>query len=174
MISLAGVGAMQVADLPLPWMLGPMFGCLLAALLGVRLTGMPVTSNAMRTVLGVAVGASFTPAIFARLDEMALSVALIPLLILVIGGVGYPYFRWLCRFDPATSYYSAMPGGLQDMLVFGQEAGGSPRILSLVHATRVLIVVSALPFLLANADKAAPTSELGGTEQQCKQPWEWS
>lgn len=31
-----------------------------------------------------------------------------------------------------------MPGGLQDMLVFGAEAGGDVRALSLIHATRVL------------------------------------
>ncbi|MEO1552188.1 MAG: AbrB family transcriptional regulator, partial [Pseudomonadota bacterium] len=52
-------------------------------------------------------------------------------------------------FDPATSYYAAMPGGLQDMLIFGEEAGGDVRALSLIHATRVLIIVTLLPVLLA-------------------------
>jgi membrane AbrB-like protein len=79
---------------------------------------------------------------------MALSLALVPPFILAIGLVGYPFFRRVCKFDPATSYYGAMPGGLQDMLVFGQEAGGNVRHLSLIHATRVLLVVSALPFVL--------------------------
>ena len=51
-------------------------------------------------------------------------------------------------YDFATSYYSTMPGGLQDMLVFGEEAGGNPRTLSLIHATRVLVIVVALPFIL--------------------------
>ena len=41
-----------------------------------------------------------------------------------------------------------MPGGLQDMLVFGIEAGGNARALSLVHATRVLVIVSIMPMLL--------------------------
>jgi membrane AbrB-like protein len=41
-----------------------------------------------------------------------------------------------------------MPGGLQDMLVFGIEAGGNARALSLVHATRVLVIVSIMPVLL--------------------------
>ena len=47
-----------------------------------------------------------------------------------------------------TAYYSAMPGGLQDMLLFGQEAGANQRALSLVHTTRVLAIVSLLPALL--------------------------
>lgn len=51
-------------------------------------------------------------------------------------------------FDHATAFYSAMPGGLQDMLIFGEEAGGDVRAMSLVHATRVLVIVTAAPFLM--------------------------
>jgi membrane AbrB-like protein len=148
-----GVAALGVAlfvflNLPLPWLLGPLFACLVAALAGAKLKGPPVMGDAMRTVLGVAVGASITPDVAGRVPDMALSLALVPPFILAIGLVGYPFFRRVCKFDPATSYYGAMPGGLQDMLVFGQEAGGNVRHLSLIHATRVLLVVSALPFVL--------------------------
>ncbi|MYI70428.1 MAG: AbrB family transcriptional regulator, partial [Boseongicola sp. SB0673_bin_14] len=59
-----------------------------------------------------------------------------------------PYFRRLCGYDFPTAYYAALPGGLQDMVVFGEEAGGNVRALSLIHATRVLVIVVALPFLL--------------------------
>jgi len=63
--------------------------------------------------------------------------------------VGYPLFRWGFGFDHPTAFYSAMPGGLQDMLLFGEEAGGDVRALSLIHATRVLLVVTVLPFVFA-------------------------
>lgn len=41
-----------------------------------------------------------------------------------------------------------MPGGLQDMVLFRQEAGGAVRALSQLHATRVLIIVTTLPAIL--------------------------
>ncbi|WP_372572367.1 AbrB family transcriptional regulator [Ruegeria jejuensis] len=147
-IALIGVAIFIGIGLPLPWLLGPMFACLAAALLGVDLRAPERICAGMRTILGVAVGASITPAVVARLPDMAASIALIPPFILLIGLIGYPYFRKLWGFDPATSYYAAMPGGLQDMLVFGEEAGGSARVLSLVHATRVLVIVSLLPLFL--------------------------
>ncbi len=149
-LAMAGVGALVfwLLTLPLPLLLGPMFACLIAALSGAPMQGVPRISEAMRPVLGVAVGASLTPELFARLDEMALSVALIPPFIAVIGLIGYPYFRRIWGYDPATSYYSAMPGGLQDMAIFGEEAGGNVRALSLIHTTRVLVIVSAMPFLI--------------------------
>ncbi|MCL6284942.1 AbrB family transcriptional regulator [Ruegeria sp. 2012CJ41-6] len=147
-IALTGVLVFLIIGLPLPWLLGPMFACLVAALLGLDLRAPERLCAGMRTILGVAVGASITPAVVVRLPDMAASIALIPPFVLLIGLIGYPYFRKLWRFDPATSYYAAMPGGLQDMLVFGEEAGGSARVLSLVHATRVLVIVSLLPLFL--------------------------
>jgi membrane AbrB-like protein len=41
-----------------------------------------------------------------------------------------------------------MPGGFQDMVLLGMTAGGDPRALSLVHATRVLVIVAAMPALV--------------------------
>jgi uncharacterized protein len=87
------------------------------------------------------------------------TLALMPVLVICIGAVGYPFFRRVFGFDHATAFYSAMPGGLQDMLLFGEEAGGDVRALSLIHATRVLIVVTLLPFVFAywfDADLNAP------------------
>ncbi len=149
-LAIAALGALlfRAAGLPLPFLLGPMCASLLAALAGLRLEGPETVSTAMRAVLGLAVGASVTPALVGRLSDFALSVALVPLFVLAIGAIGYPYFRRLCGFDRTTAYYAAMPGGLQDMILFGQEAGGDARALSLVHATRVLVIVGLMPVLL--------------------------
>lgn len=148
-IALVGVAVFSLLGLPLPWLLGPMFSCLIAALLGVKLTGTPVVSESMRTILGLAVGASITVELLSQMGGYLGSLIAVPIFVFLIGAVGYPYFRRICGFDHATAYYSAMPGGLQDMLIFGEEAGGNIRALSLIHATRVLLVVSVLPFLFS-------------------------
>lgn len=146
LIAALGAAIFYFAKFPLPFLLGPLAACLVAALAGVTMRDMGPVGTAMRAILGVAVGASITPELFDRLSDMALSVALVPIFVLVIALAGYPFFRSVCRFDPVTSYYCAMPGGLQDMLVFGSEAGGDVRALSLIHATRVLVIVTTAPF----------------------------
>ncbi len=160
-LAAAGAGLFWGLGLALPFLFGPMFACLVAALLGAKLAGFGQISVAARTILGVAVGASITPAVLAQLPQMAGSIALIPAYIIVIGLVGAPYFRKVCGFDPATSYYAAMPGGLQDMIIFGQEAGGNPRILSLIHATRVLVIVTIAPILLTTLYGAGLSNPIG-------------
>jgi membrane AbrB-like protein len=149
-IALAGVGAFQVLHWPLPFLFGPMAALLLAALAGVNLKGVGPVSDAARTILGVAIGASITPALLGQLPTMSITVALVPVFVLLTGLMGVPYFRRVCGFDPVTSYYSAMPGGLQDMVLFGKEAGGQTRTISLIQATRLLAFVTIAPFVLSH------------------------
>ncbi|WP_299024426.1 AbrB family transcriptional regulator [uncultured Sulfitobacter sp.] len=143
-----GVALFKVLHLPLPWLLGPICACLIAALAGVPMRGIKPVDEAMRTILGVAVGATFTTTLLISMGGMWPTLLMIPVMTGCIGVLGVLYFQRLCGFDFATSYYAAMPGGLQDMLVFGEEAGGDVRALSLIHATRVMVIVVALPFLL--------------------------
>ena len=159
-LALAGVALFTVLDLPLPFLFGTMAVCLVAALMGARLAGLGQVSVAARTILGVAVGASITPDVVAQIPQMAMSVALVPLYVLLIGLVGVPFFRRL-GFDPATSYYAAMPGGLQDMVIFGQEAGADVRSLALIHATRVAVLVTIAPMILVWLYDAPLTGAIG-------------
>ncbi|MGR3468275.1 MAG: AbrB family transcriptional regulator, partial [Shimia sp.] len=158
-VAALGVIAWDAVGLPLPFLLGPIAACLAAALAGLPLKGIGWLNDAMRTILGVAVGASLTPAVLAGFGAIWTTLILVPVMVLVIGLVGVPYFRWLCGYDRTTAFYAAMPGGLQDMLAFGEERGGDVRALALIHATRVLVIVVALPVLLAlvwEADLTGP------------------
>ena len=154
-----GVVLFKLLALPLPWLLGPITGCLVAGLSGVPLGGIALLNESMRTILGVAVGATLTPTVLASVPAMWPTLMLVPVMVGLIGVIGVPYFRRLCGYDLPTAYYATMPGGLQDMIAFGEEAGGDVRRLSLIHATRVLVIVMALPFLLTgiwHADLSNP------------------
>lgn len=150
-VALLGVSAFEALRLPLPWLLGPLLACLMAAFAQAPLMGLGALAVPLRTILGVAVGATITPALFQRLDEMALSMALVVVLTLGVALIGVPWFHRVCGFDRVTAYYGTMPGGLQDMLVFGEEAGGDVRAMSLMHATRVVVIVVAAPIVLGAA-----------------------
>ncbi len=160
-LAACGAGLFRILELPLPFLFGPMSACLIAALAHLPLKGFGQVSVGARTILGVAVGASITPALFADLPKMAMSVALVPVFIGLIGVIGVPFFRRVWGFDLPTAYYAAMPGGLQDMVIFGTEAGGDPRALSLIHATRVLIIVTLAPVFLTAVYGAGLTNPIG-------------
>ena len=147
-ICLTGAAIFLWLELPLPWLFGPLFSCLLAALVGINLYSIKILSDAMRTILGVAVGATVTLSFLLALPGFWNTLIFIPITVILSGIIGVWYFQKLCGYDFPTAYYSSMPGGLQDMLVFGEEAGGNVRAMSLIHATRVLVIIIALPILL--------------------------
>lgn len=160
-IAFAGSMVMLALGIPLPFLFGPMFACLFAALAGVSMAGLGAVGPVARTVLGVAIGASITPAVAAELPRMAASVALMLPYLALIALVGVPFFHRVAKYDFVTSWYAAMPGGLQDMVLFGSEAGGNLRALSLVHATRVLIIVTLAPLVLTHGFDATLTGDIG-------------
>lgn len=147
-LALGGVLIFSILELPLPFLLGPMFLCLVGALLGAKMESLGVVQTIFRTILGVAAGASITPDIVRQIPEMALSLAMLPVFVVAVAAASFPLMYRGFGFDRVTSYYSAMPGGLQDLMVFGEEAGANLRALALVHATRVLLIVSIMPFIL--------------------------
>ncbi|UUV08465.1 AbrB family transcriptional regulator [Ruegeria sp. YS9] len=160
-IAALGTAVFGVLDLPLPFLFGPMAACLIAALAQAPMQGFGQVSVAARTILGVAVGASITPALFVELPKMAASILLVPVFIILIAFVGVPFFRKIWGFDEKTAFYAAMPGGLQDMIIFGTEAGADPRTLSLIHGTRVLIIVTLAPLFLTLFYDAELTNPIG-------------
>ncbi|MGA1318688.1 MAG: AbrB family transcriptional regulator, partial [Rubrivivax sp.] len=87
-VALAGVAAFSWLGLPLPFLFGPMAALLLAALCRLPLKGVGPVSEGARAILGVAIGASITPAMVSQLPAMAITVTLIPLFIVLTGLVG--------------------------------------------------------------------------------------
>jgi len=160
-IGVAGTASFAVLNLPLPFLLGPLFACLIAALAGAPVTGTGALGKAMRTILGVAIGASITPDLVACAPQMAATLALVPVYVVAIAAIGVPFFRRVYGFDIVTAWYAAMPGGLQDMVLFGQEAGANTRTLALIHATRVVVIVMITPFLLVHLFDARLDNPIG-------------
>ena len=160
-IGLAGTLLAWLLGVPLPFLLGPLGICLITALLlSVDLAGPPTHwLNGVRTILGVAAGSSVSPSLMEQLPQTLASASLVPLFIIASLLLGYPFFRYVAKFDRPTAYFATMPGGFAEMILFGSEKGGNIRALSLVHATRILVLVSLTPFLISlynDVDLARP------------------
>lgn len=135
-----GTGA-NLAGFPLPWMLGPMIGNTLAAVLGLPIKGPDRLRPVVIPVIGVMLGSSVTVALFAGLGNWAITLIILPVFLAIASGLSFLVYRRIGAYDPVTAYYAAMPGGLNEMLVLGAQAGGDEQRIALAHAARVLIVI---------------------------------
>jgi len=146
-----------VLGLPLPWLLGAMLTVTAATLAGLRAEIAPRLRSAMLVVIGVLIGSAFDRGMLADLDRWLWSLGALPLYVVVIGGGMMVYLRRAAGFDRATAYFAAAPGGLSEMILLSDRFGADVRRVSLVHALRVLLLVTAIPFVVDQLGLLAPT-----------------
>jgi membrane AbrB-like protein len=109
----------------------------------------------MTMVIGVMLGAGFTPAVVESAAHWLPTILGLAAFVAVSGAACVVYFRRVAGFDLPTAYFSGMPGGLVEMVIVGEDKGGDARTIALVHSARVLLVVLALPFLIWRTSGAA-------------------
>eukprot|EP00435_Cladocopium_sp_Y103_P079129 s1_g2868.t1 len=127
-------------------MLGAMAATTVLAIAGVKTDIYPTPVSAMIAVLGVLMGSAFTPEIITGAANWVPSILVMVAVMASFAAGGYLIFRRFGRHDPVTSYFSAVPGGFTEMTLMGTDLGGDAKTIALAHATRILIVVSIIPF----------------------------
>lgn len=128
--------------MPLPWMLGAMFAVMVVAIAGGSLTAPAQLRSVMVPILGVMLGSGFSPTVFSNAANWAVTLAILPIFIVAAFGAAYGIYRRIGRYDPVTAFYSSAPGGLNDMILMGSEAGGDERRIAMAHAGRIFMVVT--------------------------------
>ncbi|TVQ34927.1 MAG: AbrB family transcriptional regulator [Geminicoccaceae bacterium] len=163
-LAIAGVGGwlFVLLDLPLPWLLGAMLATTAASLAGLRLTVARPVRGSMLVVLGLLIGSAFTPELLAELPRWLWSLAALPLYVVLIGGVVMVYLTRVAGFEPRTAYFAATPGGLGEMVLLADHYGADVRRVALVHSLRVVLLVTAIPFVVAKLGLTLPTPPPAG------------
>lgn len=135
-------------QLPLPWMLGSMSALLVAAVVRAPVGIPQFTRTPMVPLIGVLLGAGFSPETLTHVSAWAASIAGLVLFSVICAVAGSLYFRFVARTDAVTAYFAGMPGGVVEMVIQGEERGGDARFIALAHAARIFLIVMTLPFLV--------------------------
>lgn len=147
----AGGWVAERLALPLPWMVGALIVVTAASMAGLPVAMSPLIRQPMTAIIGVLLGAAFTPAVLARLDDWIAPILAMALYVVALTPLLTVYFRRVGGFDPRTAYFAAAPGGLNEMTLMGEAMGADPRRVVLVHAARIFMVVLVIPFGFAFA-----------------------
>ena len=130
---------------PLPWMMGSLFACTVAALAGVRLYMPNDVRRVWMVVLGVMLGAAFAPDVLDRLATWGGVFAGMMAFTVLGAAAGAWFFHRVGRLDRRTAFFCAAPGGLGEMSLLGPALGADERAILLSHSTRILMVMFIVP-----------------------------
>ena len=138
--------------LPIPFLVGSLIavGAFSIAIVAAGRKALPFPQRfRMRfvAVIGVMIGATFSPETLGILPALWPSLSAMALFVVTGTGIGYIIYRRIGGYDPVTALYGAMPGGLIEATALGEQAGGDVRILSVQHFIRIVLVVITVPLL---------------------------
>ncbi len=147
-IAAAGGYAGDLAGVPLPYMLGAIAATLVAALMRVPMAPPRRLMAPMRACLGVLLGSAVTPELFARLGDLGMALALVPVYCVLATVLGHAYLSRVARMPADESFFAAMPGGIYTIVAFAEEQGIASERISLIHAARLMLAVMVIPPVL--------------------------
>lgn len=165
-LAIGAVGALifLFLKLPLAWMLGSMSACTIASLLGARIVAPAVVVPVMTIIVGVMLGAGFSPDLLAQLHNWLIPLAGLVVSLLLGGLACVIYLRLVVGLNAPDAFFAGMPGGLVEMVYMGEQHGANGRTVALIHSSRILLVVLTLPFLVQIVSGVSlSTSQAGGT-----------
>lgn len=144
--TLGGV-AFHALSLPLPWMIGPLFLTMVAAVAGLPVEGPARLRPAIVAVIGVLLGSRFSPEVLGQAGQAAVTLSILMAYLLAVGAVVVPFYRFVGRQDWTTAYFAGMPGGLSEMIEFGEARGANVAAIVLAHSLRIVITIALMAFL---------------------------
>ncbi|WP_081858377.1 AbrB family transcriptional regulator [Pseudorhizobium pelagicum] len=134
--------------IPLGWLLGAMTVTVGLAMKGVRVTSSKRPRVVMIAVIGLMVGSAFKPEVLHHAQEWWMSLAAVAIYTFITAAFGIYVCRRLGKLEPATAALSGMPGGLSEMTVMASAFGADVRSVSMVHATRLVLLIATVPISL--------------------------
>ena len=149
-IGLIGGFAAQAIGAPIPFLLGSLvsvgvFVVFAVDRVPIRLYFPMKVREAFVAVIGTMIGGTFTQEGLATFQTVWLSFAAVLVFIVIALALNYQIFTRIGGYSRATAFYSSMPGGLVDSVTLGEQAGGDPRVLTVQHFVRIVLIVAIVP-----------------------------
>jgi membrane AbrB-like protein len=98
-------------------------------------------------VIGVLIGGAFTPDALAQIPGWWPGLVGVAVFAPLAQGAAWAALRRGLKFDPATAWFGAMPGGLIEAVEMGGANGADLRALTVIQFGRIALVVTLVPLL---------------------------
>jgi uncharacterized protein len=141
--------------MPLPWLLGPMFGVAFLTVAGLSDPQPQFTKRFGQLTIGITLGLYFTGQVMTQVGQMAVWVVLAAVFSAALSVLFARVFQKLSGAGGLTSVYAAAIGASSDMAFQAQAAGADGAAVATAHAVRVVLVVTIISFLAAHLGEEA-------------------
>lgn len=139
----------SLLQIPAGWLIGALWCGIFARLF---FKEMPFSSSLIKVaqvLIGIGIGlmikVEFFPTLIHYFFPFLLSISLMIMSGLLLGII----FNKLSGLDTITAFFCCIPGGATEVIAVSNEYGANEKIVAAFHSTRIIFIVSIVPFLLS-------------------------
>lgn len=149
-LAIAVLGALlaKAAAFPLPYLLGPLIACGIAAIAGAPVRALPYGRELGQVAVGLAIGLRFVPVVLIAVTKLLPLMAVATALMIVATMLAAIMIRRLADIDGRTAFFATAAAGLAEMAVIAHQKNADGDIVAVVHLIRVTAIVTTVPFLV--------------------------
>lgn len=122
-------------------------------------------------LVGTMLGTSFSPALLDQAGSWLITILGLVAFLIAATAICFAYYRHVVGLDRNTALFSAMPGGIVEMVLLGEEKGADIQTIAIIHAARIFLVVSLLPALLYLIAPDISVASIGAANAETSFDW---
>ncbi|WP_353474279.1 AbrB family transcriptional regulator [Salipiger sp. H15] len=173
-VALAAGWVLSLTGLPLSWLLGAMLTMIVASPAKLpAVLPLPVMPW-VRAAVGTMLGASISAGLWHQLGQWWVSLVIMFGVMALGGVINFTLLRRLFHLPRMDAALCAMPGGIAEMILLGEQAGADQRRVAITHALRIALSILIIP-LLASLVFGITVSKAsaGAPVQMTQHDWLW-
>ncbi|MDB5550596.1 MAG: hypothetical protein JWL86_580 [Rhizobium sp.] len=147
-IGIAGALLASAVSMPLPYLLGPLLACAIAAMAGAPVRAVPYGRELAQVAVGLAIGLRFVPIVVIAVAKLLPWMALVIVLTIVVTMIAAVIMKRLAGIDNRTAFFATAAAGLAEMAVVAHQKNADGDVVAVVHLIRVTAIVTTVPFLV--------------------------
>lgn len=137
------------AGVPLGWLIGAMLVMFVASVLKLPARQPTIAVPYVKASVGTMLGASITAPVLAGIVLWWPSLLIMFVVMLIAGAANFATLKRFFGFSAVDAALCSVPGGITEMILMGEQAGGDARRVAIVHALRIAISILAIPLIAA-------------------------
>ena len=162
-VALAVGWVLSRSGVPLSWLLGAMLTMIVASLAKLPAVLPTPVMPWVRAAVGTMLGASISAGLWQQLGQWWVSLVIMFAVMALGGAINFTLLRRLFHLPRMDAALCAMPGGIAEMILLGEQAGADQRRVAITHALRIALSIMIIPLLASlvfgiTIDKAGPAA----------------
>ena len=148
LVGFAGAALAKPAGIPLPYLIGPLLACAIAAVAGAPVAAIPYGREFGQVTIGLAIGLRFVPAVVLATLKLLPAMVCVTLATVIATTMAAFMLQKFSGVDRKTAFFATAAAGLAEMAVVAHQKGADSDTVAVVHLVRVTAIVTTVPFLV--------------------------